>query len=134
MSQLLKTGREYVAEWPSELPRLKSPAFDLPAEVKYAILDHVQAKDVLNLLYAFQWKTSQQYWRSRFPRKIIFEVKKDFDTDDWCLFCVRAERLVEKCGALRNRRDLLDSLMKVRVFYREIRDAEEKDKMLAAAE
>lgn len=134
MSQLLKIGREYVAEWPQELPRLKSAAFDVPAEIKYAILDRVRASDVFNLLYAFQWRTSQHYWRSRFPRKIILEVKKDFDTDDWCLFCVRAERLVEKSGALQNRKDLLDSLMKVRVFYRQIRQAEEKGKRLAATE
>lgn len=132
MSRLLEIGREYVSEWPSELPRLKSAAFDVPEEIKYAILDRVHYKDVFNLLYAFQWEISQSYWCSRFPRRNIFEVKNHFDTDDWCLFCVEAESLADKCGALQNRGDLWDSLLKVRVFYREIRAAE--DNMLAATE
>lgn len=89
------------------IEHLRAPSSVLPPEIKDLILDHLPYhKDVRNALYAFGWKIPDSYWRSRFPRDIIFEINHELDPKvevDWKFLCLKAEELLETSQSLLNR-------------------------------
>lgn len=59
-----------------------------------------------NALYAFGWQIPDSYWRCRFPREIITEIKTELDPKvevDWKFLCLKAEELLETSQSLLNR-------------------------------
>lgn len=77
----------------------------IPAEIKCLIMDHLHGKDVGHGIIALGWRLPDRYWRSRFPRDIIFEVG-DFDLGeiDWQHLCMEVEwkNLLHSPKAVRN--------------------------------
>lgn len=97
---------------------------DIPLEIKYMILNYVHYGDVNNLLCAFQWHIPDQYWRSRFPADIIYEVDESYEAEDWRFLCVKAERLMESWKGLLNHSRILGVLNGAKEIYDEILAAE----------
>lgn len=82
---------------------------DLPLDILLHILDYLHVVDVEHFLVATQWQAPSSYWRSRFPRKLIFEVEELISNPteyvDWRFLCVEVEKLLgnERLLGLQNR-------------------------------
>lgn len=81
----------------------------LSLDVLLQILDYLQAADIENLLSATHWQVPDFYWRSRFPRKLIFEaeelISNKTENINWEFLYLEVEKLVrnERLLGLQNR-------------------------------
>jgi len=108
----------------------------LPTDIRFIILDLLkEPKDILNILVAFkwQWQIPDLYWRSRFPKDILFEFDEIITSKkelDWQYLCLRAEELLETCHGLRNRRRIMRVLEGTKsVFLQTIEQDREQEKL-----
>lgn len=86
-------------------------ALDLPLDIRFLILDHTSAADIPNTLTATEWQIPESYWRSRFPRDIVFEIEEIPPTREvhWERLCLETEKLLEKSTipGLQNRQRII---------------------------
>ncbi|RJE27046.1 hypothetical protein PHISCL_00631 [Aspergillus sclerotialis] len=89
---------------------IECSALSLPLEVKFMILDHVDPKDMENMLLATQWKIPETYWRMRLYSGNMFEIY-GLDQEkniDWRWLCVQFEIRSQTWPALCNRNRIVD--------------------------
>lgn len=83
---------------------------NIPLEIMYNILDHIQSTDDLVALKVLGWQAPDSYWLSRIPRDIFLELDEELQqlkstvVVDWPFFCLKAERLMETSHSLLNRK------------------------------
>lgn len=83
---------------------------EIPLDILIQILDYLHTRDTENLLTATQWQLPDFYWRSRFPRKLIFEadelISAEPENINWQFLCLEIEKLVdnESLHGLQNRK------------------------------
>ena len=85
-------------------------SLDLPLDIIHHIFDHLRVTDIESILIATQWQVPSFYWRSRFPRKLIFEIEEltsaEMENVNWQVLCLEVEKLIEgeTSRGLQNRR------------------------------
>lgn len=98
-------------------------SLDLPLDIQFLILDCTRTEDTQNLLVATEWDIPNSYWRSRFPRDIIFEIEKLLVPGkrevDWQSLCLGAEKLLQddKIYGLENRKRILRTLGETKTMF-----------------
>lgn len=98
----------------------------LPPEIQYIILDQLSRKCFANVREA-GLKVHDEYWRSRVPKNLIFELQDIAATDlvDWEFLCLEIEETVEgwDLRSLEARRYLIESLhRRKRAFRRSLKE------------
>lgn len=84
---------------------------DISLDVIHQILDYLPVTDIENILTATQLQLPNLYWRSRFPRQLIFEADEFISAEaenanvDWRFLCLEIEKLLgnESLHGLQNR-------------------------------
>ena len=101
--------------------------YDLPLKVIYMILDYLYNPDASRLIAIMNWHIADAYWRSRFPKDIIFEIEQLSPTADlnWQFLCLEAELLLETSKRLLNRQRIFQILIRTKQHFEdERRDSE----------
>ena len=103
------------------IEHLGSPSsYGLPLDIKYIILDHLSHTDIQNALVALGWQIPDQYWCSRFPKDIIWEIEELAHTTadvTWQFLCLEAELLLESSLGLQNRQRIVQVLRGTRSLF-----------------
>lgn len=93
--------------------RKSSPYYrvtQLPCDIVFLILDNLLCHaDIYNALIAFNWKVPETYWKSRIPRKLVFELSAEHqrqDDLDWRFLFLGILKLLEQ-PQLKNRKRVL---------------------------
>ena len=100
------------------LLNILSSKYNIPLEVTYLIVDHLNLRDTYNMLVAFGEKFSVDYWKRHIPTDIIFELKKfDHDSFLWPYIAAAIEsRGILETGGIWNRKRVLGMLNLIKQF------------------
>ncbi|KAK2756557.1 hypothetical protein FQN54_005450 [Arachnomyces sp. PD_36] len=123
--------RQYTRQNSSEETKLGNSNFrnlgvlDLPLDIIFQIFDYISAADTESILTATQWKLPNSYWRSRFPRKLIFEIDEFISPEtedpgvDWAFLCLGIEKLLEneRVYGLQSRQRIFRILQSVKELF-----------------
>src|SRR5580658_796373 len=110
-SALQRTNK--LKSWKYRSTKSGDPMCGLPLEIIYMILDHLCSRDVRQLIATMNWDMPDAYWRSRFPKDIIFEIEQLSPTADlnWQFLCLEAELLLETSKRPLNRQRIFQILI-----------------------
>jgi hypothetical protein len=119
--------------WNCRPTKSGNPMCDLPLEITYMILDYLHSPDASRLISTMNWHIPDAYWRSRFPRDIIFEIERLSPTADlnWRLLCLEAELLLETSKRLLNRQRIFQILIRTKQHFEDERRDLELERGLA---
>ncbi|XHG02140.1 hypothetical protein AWENTII_005501 [Aspergillus wentii] len=100
-------------------PRVIIPRIALPVEIQMVIVNALHiASDIQNTLAAFNWQLPDTYWRTRFPKDIIFEYKDLMTVNlDWKYLYLGLEGLFKSSHGLGHRVRTLDNLKEIHSIF-----------------
>ncbi|KAL2006514.1 hypothetical protein VTN00DRAFT_9182 [Thermoascus crustaceus] len=100
--------------------------FTVALDVKLLFLDYLDHKAIRNTIAALGWEIPDSYWRSRFPKDLIFEVEEIGTREiDWQYLFLKIESLLKNSDALLNRRRIMKVLEGTKKIFLQLTEGEQ---------
>lgn len=92
--------------------------YNIPLEITYLIVDHLNLRDTYNMLIAFGEKLPVNFWKRHIPTDILFEFERfDHDSFLWSNIAVEIEsRGILETHGIWNRKRVLGMLNPIKQF------------------